>query len=1039
MLPHTHYITMYAENQRKIKQKQRNKTTCSMKNIILQYKKSNVVIIMKLKNYYEDFNIQRVGALPPRSYYIPFAPNDKFGERESSSRFVLLSGLWSFGYYNSPDDVPDNIFGEDFNADCLSELQVPSMWELNGYGKPAYINVPYPIPFDPPYVPIDNPTGVYIRTFDWTLSDESVYAVFEGVDSCYYLYLNGKFVGFSEESHNTSEFDITPYLKNGENKICVIVLKWCAGTYLEDQDKFRMSGIFRDVYLLKRPCKHIRDFAIDIRLDNDNGNAILNVDLDCDLSARVTLSDAFDNVIGRREGVKVCFEVSKPQKWSAENPYLYSLTIETENEKIRQNVGIRTVCIEDGIYKINGSHVKFFGVNRHDSNPYRGFAVTVEDMENDIRLMKQHNVNAVRTSHYPNDPRFLELCNRYGLYVMDEADVECHGTHNVGNGVADIARNGEYTKAILSRVERLIERDKNFSCVVFWSVGNESNYGENFVKSIQFAHKKDSSRPVHYEGAAHYCKEKPEIWLNYNEVEEYPAEPDVMSDMYADYDIIGTRLERDTRPYLLCEYSHSLGNADGEAAGYWKRFGDNPRFIGGFVWEWCDHGLFAGKDKFGRERFVYGGYFNEVIHDGRFCMDGLVSPDRHPHSGLRELKQLYAPVKFETVDGEKNKLSVLNRNCFTNTSVYDFTVTAENDGRVIKTEKLDILLAPGEKKIVELPFQKERDGIFSVTVFATLKEDALYARAGAEVAFYQMVYDKKPTDVVLDCKKKTNMVEDDRYIRLETDDCVWTFDKKSGMLCSARFKGEECMTEPAKINIWRAPVDNDWLKGRENCWYANGYNREVHRVYKIETFETGERIGFCCELSLCACPTRPPLRAKIFWYLLNDGSLNFEGDFTVTEGMVDLPRLGIQFPLVKSFDTVDFLGFGPYEAYPDKRLSARFGQYSVDVNSQDDRYVHPQEHSSHIDTYRLSLKDNNKHLDVFAVENTFSFSALPYNENEMVSVDYDSDLPFSCHTVLCVDCAMSYTGLPVGGDDLTRFEIKGGKPYRMALRLTLSK
>lgn len=992
---------------------------------------------MKLNNYYEDLAIQRVGALEPRSYYIPFAPNDEFGKREQSSRFVLLSGEWRFGFYPSPEDIPDDILNDSFGYERLDRLNVPSMWELNGYGKPAYINISYPIPYDPPYVPVDNPTGVYIREFDWSLSDETVTAVLEGVDSCYYLYINGKFAGFAEESHNTSEFDITKFLRDGKNRICIIVLKWCAGTYLEDQDKFRMSGIFRDVYLLRRPKRHIGDFITETTVDTAGGRAILTVKTDVCLPARFTLFDADGAAVGNSSETPAVITVENAKLWSAEKPYLYSLVIETENEKICSRIGFRTVEIKNGIYLINGMPVKFFGVNRHDSNPYRGFAVTEEDMETDVKLMKQYNINSVRTSHYPNDPRFLELCDKYGLYVMAEADVECHGTHNVGNGMADIAYNKKFRQAILSRVARLVERDKNNACIVFWSVANESNYGSNFIDAIHYVQKKDPSRPVHYESAAHYCKEDPDRWLNCNEVIDYPPEPDVMSDMYAGLDTISQRLERDSRPYLLCEYSHSLGNADGEAAEYWKRYGDNPRFIGGFVWEWCDHGLFVGKDKRGNEKFAYGGYFNEVIHDGRFCMDGLVSPDRHPHSGLRELKQLYAPFIISPRDPENGVFLIENRNRFSDTSETVFEWVCELNGEKTQRGQITPDILPMEKKEIKIPYKVEKNGVFAVTVSAKSKKKTLYGEAGDELSFCQVILNPEPVAPIPDHTEIPVAEEDEKYVIVTSKNTEWRFDKKTAMPFSVKINGKECLAGQAKINIWRAPVDNDWLTQRENQWRKNGYHREIPRVYCITVAANEKSIQIKADVALCACPARPPLRAKIVWTVSGDGDLKFEGDFTVTAGMTDLPRLGIQLPLIGDFNRIEFFGQGPNEAYPDKCLATKLGKFGYFIDTQEDRYIRPQEHGSHIGSYYASVCSYNTVLEVFALEKNFSFSVLPYDEAEMTSVDYDSDLSESVHTVLCIDCAMSYTGLVVGGDSLKQFEINGSKPYRLAVQLKL--
>lgn len=594
----------------------------------------------------EYLSFERVGIEPPRTYYVPFSENQEISmkhgiiDREKSDRFFSLNGSWLIREHACAEEV-------DIAEEMESTILVPSCVQMHGYDRIQYINCRYPFPFDPPHVPQENPTYHYRRTFTIEDLSERYYLVFEGVDSAFYVYVNGEKAGYGQISHAINEFDITSYLHQGENTLDVVVLKWSASSYLECQDKFRFTGIFRSVYLLRRPVKHITDYKIVSDYHGGTGEIILFNYSDCAFCYEVE---------GERGQVKpgACAEISieNAQAWAAEQPVLYDVVLKANGEKILHRVGLRRVSIENGVFKINGVHLKLKGINRHEMSPKTGATVSVEDTIKDLELMKWANVNAIRTSHYPDMPQFYELCDVFGFYVMDEADVETHGIANCQGECSvsiwqQYANEGIYDAGVTDREIALYERDKNSTCVVIWSLGNESSYGKMFYEGADYIREHDQ-RPIHYEGI--YCTDKSEY---------YTKRLDVVSRMYPALDSFDEYLadEKENRPYVLCEYSHSMGNSNGDLTDYWTQMDKSDRFMGGFIWEWCDHAIETEKG------FLYGGDFGEEEHDGNFCVDGLVTPDRKIKSNLRELKAVYAGVRTEPVRLQKSELPSVSVNC----------------------------------------------------------------------------------------------------------------------------------------------------------------------------------------------------------------------------------------------------------------------------------------------------------------------------------------------------------------------------------------
>ncbi len=577
---------------------------------------------MKIDLTKQILSYKRENAVLPRAYYVPFAQEDHVGythhivDRTSSSRFTSLNGDWKVSAYPTP--VVNLAIAP------TGKITVPSCLQLRGYDQIQYLNCRYPFPFDPPKVPQNNPTFHYRRTFDVATPTDKYYLVFEGVDSFFAVYLNGKYVGSGQISHSTNEFDVTNFVVAGANVLDVVVVKWCAGSYLECQDKFRWTGIFRDVYLLHRPKAHITDYKITTYICGENG--VVTIENLSNVTIKYEIYHHSGQILPRDTKQVV---IKNAKIWCAEDPHLYDLTLSANGEKIVEKVGIRTVAIEDGVFKINGRHQKLKGVNRHESSPTTGATVTLADIVKDLKLMKWANVNAIRTSHYPNCPEFYKLCDYYGFYVMDEADVETHGVATSQGGYdyylwQSYTDKGIFDQSVLDREINLYQRDKNCACVVIWSLGNEAGYGKMFYEGADYLHAKDS-RPVHYES----------IWTGHPDY--YTNKVDFVSKMYAPVSFFDEYLadEKETRPYVLCEYTHAMGNSCGDAHDYWKQIDKNDRFVGAFVWEWCDHAVKVGS------KYLYGGDFGEKEHDGNFCVDGLVTPDRQVKSSLLEIKALY--------------------------------------------------------------------------------------------------------------------------------------------------------------------------------------------------------------------------------------------------------------------------------------------------------------------------------------------------------------------------------------------------------------
>lgn len=850
------------------------------------------------KREYETY--ERKGVEKPRCYYIPFGDNQEFSflhgipDMAKSNRYISLDGEWLF---KTHDDISDVQVDEELS----DKIPVPGCVQMYGYDQIQYINTRYPFPVDPPYIRVKNPTFHYRRKFEITDFTQKYYLNFEGVDSFFYVFINGIGIGYSQISHSTSEWDISALVHEGENTIDVIVLKWSAGSYLECQDKFRFSGIFRSVYLLVRPPRHIRDFKIETNIKNKDGIFIVTNLSDIPFSVKF-----FNTVKEVLPDGQIEFITENVKKWSAENPELYDVVLFAEGEKILQRIGFRTVGIRDGIYLINDEKIKLKGVNRHEFSPTGGASVTIEETLRDLRLMKQANVNAIRTCHYPDSPEFYALCDVMGFYVMDEADVETHGmAERYGGGDMwghwqDFADSGIADKGVTDREINLYERDKNCTCVVMWSLGNEASWGKMFYEGADYIHEHDG-RPIQYEGIT--CLADKKLY--------YTPKVDIASRMYPRLDEMEAFLrdEKEKRPLVLCEYSHAMGNSNGDLNDYLRLIDSNDRFIGSFVWEWRDHAI---KSKKG---YLYGGDFGEKENDGNFCVDGLLNPDFTPKSGFYELQVIYGGKREQTY------------------------------------------ITP---KIVPL--------------------------------------------TQLSCRNP---------IKYEIGE--------NGELLSV---GKLVFSEPLKVNIFRAYIDND--RNIRNEW--RNYENAGQIAYEIKKLDNAVKVvGKMCRNCFA------PILNFTMEYTFYDDAVDVELNYAVADYVSYLPRIGLKFALTgRMEDKFIYKGYGPHESYIDKHIGDEYGEYESTAQKEYFRYVRPQESGSHCGSTEVEFDD----IKITA-ENPFSFSVIPYSAEMLALSAHDFELPETDSVYVSLDVAMSGVGTNSCGPELAqkyRAPKKGRNKFRIILK-----
>ena len=981
---------------------------------------------MIVPRYYENLSVLHENTMPARAYYIPASRRmDNLVEhREESDRMQLLNGTWKFQYFNSIYDIQDSFFEKNYDTENFDEIQVPSVWQMAGYDTHQYTNIRYPFPFDPPYVPQDIPCGAYVHTFEYSRDENAPksFLNFEGVDSCFYVWINGSYIGYSQVSHMTSEFDVTDVLQDGTNTVAVLVMKWCDGSYLEDQDKFRMSGIFRDVYILKRPKQAISDYHIKTRIEDMLAKVEIEMKFYSPLNVKISIEDRNGAVVAlgsiAEEGTAV-LEIASPELWNTENPYLYKLILETENEVIVDHIALRKIEIKDQVIYLNGQKIKFRGVNRHDSDPVTGFTINPEQITTDLTLMKQHNFNAIRSSHYPNAPFFYEMCDKYGFMVIDEADIEAHGPFMIYRKEdtdynrfkrwnEKIADDPVWEEAIVDRVKLMVERDKNRFCIVMWSMGNESAYGCNFEKALEWTKNFDPDRITQYESAR---------YRNYDETYDY-SNLDVYSRMYPALSEIQEYLDKDgSKPFLLVEYCHSMGNGPGDFEDYFQMIQDNDKMCGGFVWEWCDHAIAHGTAENGKTIYAYGGDHGEEIHDGNFCMDGLVYPDRTVHTGLLEYKNVYRPARVISYDKESGELVLHNYMDFDDLKDYvKISYELTQDGLVISKGKLpEVSAAPHSEGKINLKINVPESGKCYLKFIYHLKKELPLLDEDHILGFDEIEVSQKDAKCQLAEKwvEKTvtdselQVSEDDTQIHIKGREFAYTIDRRTALFTEMKFAGREYLNHPMELNIWRAPTDNDMYIKSE--WKKAHYDKAYTRAYTTEVVQGKHGVKITSHASVVAETVQKILDVTITWKIEAAGKIDADIAVTKDDEFPDLPRFGVRMFLDKKLSAVRYFGMGPQESYCDKHQAASHGLYRADVGDLHEDYIRPQENGSHYDCEYVEL-NNSRYGIVASAENAFSFNASYYTQEELEKKTHNYELTESDSVVFCVDYALNGIG-----------------------------
>ncbi|MCL6625013.1 MAG: DUF4981 domain-containing protein [Alicyclobacillus shizuokensis] len=1021
---------------------------------------------------FESLKILHRNRLPSRAYF--FAYNDETSaltyEREMSADFQLLNGQWKFSYAPSPQEAPEGFAEESFDVSGWDDIEVPSNWQLQGYGRPQYTNQCYPFPVDPPRVPTENATGSYRRDFflpaHWLT--KRVLLRFEGVDSAFHVWINGHLVGYSQGSRLASEFDISPHVREGKNVLAVRVYQWSDGSYLESQDMWWLSGIFRDVYLVATPKVHLYDYSVQTILDSDYRNAKLRLVatvanaskedvhgyhlhmklLDADYKIVVeNIEESFSIPGGQNRSFELTATVDNPNKWTAETPYLYHLiiTIEDNNEQMTQvipsRVGFRSIEIRNGLMLVNGVAIMLKGVNRHDHHPVLGRAVSLEWMKQDVILMKQHHINAVRTSHYPNDPRFFDLCDEYGLYVIAETDLETHGFHVDGYdhpGNWDRLSDDEaWREAYIDRIDRLVATAKNHPSIIMWSLGNESGYGCNHVAMAEWARKKDPTRLVHYEGET---RRLIETHADFN-----TAVMDVHSTMYTSVALLEEwgQMTHLKRPHILCEYAHAMGNGPGGLKEYWEVFYKYPRLQGGFVWEWMDHGIQT-TNKGGESYFAYGGDFGDEPNDSNFVIDGLVMPDRTPSPGLHELKKVMEPVKVEAVDLQTGVFKIINRYDFISLGHLRLVWSIVADGKVLETGAQSVPEIPaGTAGTVKLPYTMPASGIagteYWLNIHFVTANDTVWMPAGFEVAWEQYLLPVAVSaglPVRLDPLPPMHFQEDTKSIHITGAQFELRFDKIYGRIDRWTYLGLQICAEGPKLNFWRAPTDNDQISAL--MWRKLGVHQlmqrvdstdfEAHRGGKVAVIRVQARIappilewGIDCTYTYTVYATGD---------IIVDVAGTPRGDKPLT-----FPRIGLQMKLPKSFHRVRWYGRGPGESYPDSKLANRIGWYSRSLDEMYTPYVYPQENGNRSDVRWVSLTGWRGYGLLVCGLPTVNFSVHRFTPEDLDRARHTYELVPRNDVVLNVDAFQHGLGsASCGPDVLPEYSLKADD-FRFIVRL----
>ncbi|MGL4737583.1 MAG: glycoside hydrolase family 2 TIM barrel-domain containing protein [Cellulosilyticaceae bacterium] len=968
---------------------------------------------------WQDPSALHINRQPSRAYYIPFdtVEGALAHHKGESAYYKLLNGDWKFSYYPHPTQAPADFYANDFSTEDWDTLPVPSNWQLHGYDQAQYTNVNYPFPFNPPFVPNENPLGLYTKNFtlptDW--DGKSVMINFEGVNACFYVWVNGTFIGYSQGTHLPSEFDITAALVAGPNKLAVKVLKWCDGSYLEDQDFYRLTGIFRDVYLLARSPIHVRDFFAKVDLDPTYTHGTLDLDVDFSgadhKEVTATLYDANNAIVcsGTYAQSTIHFDVPDSHKWTAETPYLYTLVLTYADEYIPIQVGFRKIEVADtGALLVNGVAIKLKGVNRHDSHPDLGHYTPMAHMLEDLMIMKRHNINTVRTSHYPNTPEFLRLCNQYGFYIVDETDLETHGTY-INPDPTILTNDPAWKEAYLDRMIRMVERDKNHPCIIMWSLGNESFMGDNHVAMATWAKGRDASRLVHYEGA------------NTKHNGELPVHEcvDVVSYMYSSLDFCKEHGEAtdDMRPFYLCEYSHAMGVGPGDLQEYWDLFYQYPRLIGGCVWEWCDHSIRVHED--GKDFFVYGGYFGEFPHDGNFCVDGLVSPDRVPHTGLKDYKVVIQPATVKAVDLAAGRINITNRYDFLSLSGLQLEWDITREGIVIlegTVSDLDIAAHASQEITLGYTLPQGEAAHMYLNIRFTQKATTPWAKRGYEVGLCQFELAAGKTYSV-PVKQTLTTSQTGAVITLSGDAFTYCFNTARGSFESLVASDKELLAALPVPSIWRAPTDND--RNIRHTWNNLGMYRATSHVYDAALVEQSDKKAVIeVRYALSGPVVRPVLEGTTRYTIWADGEVEVTMSADVREDIHTIPRFGLELHMTAGHEYVSYFGMGPNENYMDLCRSAYMGKFDTTVTQMYEPYIKPQECGNRTHVKWAMIADASGHGLLFKGTPEFNFSALHYTAHDLTDTAMMHELKARPETIIHIDYRQTGIGSNSCGPNL---------------------
>ncbi|MBB3112983.1 beta-galactosidase [Paenibacillus phyllosphaerae] len=1001
---------------------------------------------------------------------MPYASVDEAlaGNRQASSHYVSLNGQWKFAFAKAPSERIVQFYEADYDYSSWNEIAVPGHWQLQGYDYPQYTNIRYPWEkteeLKPPFAPTTyNPVGSYIRTFSIPQAWEGqpVYLSFQGVESAFYVWVNGELVGYSEDTFTPAEFDITPYLQQGENKLAVEVYRWCDASWLEDQDFWRMSGIFRDVYLYSTPEAHLYDFTVTTDLDEQYRDAVLGIKAQVTdyygrtsgtltVEAQLYTSEqapVWDKPVeiavslGGQEvlDIEASVPVADPLKWSAEQPNLYTLVLSLRDgagallEAVSCRVGFRKFELKDGLLQINGKRILFLGANRHEFSARTGRAISYEEMVADVKLMKAYNVNAVRTSHYPNHPDWYDLCDEYGLYVIDETNLETHGSWQyMQQELGDFTVPGsrpEWRNNVIDRANSMLQRDKNHPSIVLWSLGNESFGGDNFIAMHDFLREADPTRLVHYEGVFHWRASE--------------DASDVESQMYTRPADVERYAQRDPKkPFILCEYSHAMGNSCGGLHIYTDLFHKYPILQGGFIWDWVDQAIEQQTEE-GKTYMAYGGDFGEPLHDGNFCGNGLVLADRAVTPKLIEVKKCYETVFF-AYEGE-GRIRVENRNLFIDLSGYELRYTIADNGIAAAEGSLAVEAAAGEtaEVTIALPASTNAAAERVLTVSLVLKDSCAWAEAGHEIAFAQFILpaEAKAASSVAEAAERKDpdaavtAEASEEKLLIQGEGFTASFSLTEGLLQSLTKDGAELLQSPLVPNFWRAYTDNDrGNKHHERCapWREASLNRQLRSL----TWEAlADRVIVKAGYDL---PTVPVSTCSIRYTIAASGEIEVQLTLVPGEGLPEIPEIGMLTAAAPTFELMEWYGNGPHESYWDREKSAKLGLHRSTVSEQFVPYLRPQECGNHTGVRHAVIQEPaGKGLRIAGVDQPIEWNVLGYTPFELEAYDHVHLLPEREKTVIRIN----HKQMGVGGDDSwgaqthPQYTLQANRPYSYSFTL----